>query len=71
MSHYSSLLLNIYDVRFAQTGDLDFALAHAVNMAEAGQTPQDKRTGTLLFVSFCSISTEYDQGILFAWKWSR
>ena len=26
--------------------DLEFALPHAINLAEAGQTIQDKRTGT-------------------------
>ena len=27
--------------------DLEFALPHAINLAEAGQTTQDKRTGTV------------------------
>ena len=32
--------------------DLEFALPHAINLAEAGKSTQDKRTGTLVTVVF-------------------
>ena len=34
--------------------DLEFALPHAINLAEAGQTTQDKRTGTYVLVALRS-----------------
>jgi len=33
-------------------GALDFALSHAVSLAEAGQTVQDKRIGSSIFIVF-------------------
>ena len=35
-----------------QTSNVDFALPHAINLAEAGPTIQDKRIGMLIFCDY-------------------
>ncbi len=48
--------------------DIEFALPHAINLAEAGQLIQDKRTGTRLTSSLWNKARRQVQGICTALK---
>ncbi len=44
--------------------DLEFALPHAINLAEAGQRIQDKRTGMYVALA-CEVTLQFHAGYLF------